>query len=268
METHVHQYLDSKEMVYWLKKFGSEYWGLKREQKENDRERIVPVYVFDLQKRDDMLLLDRLHQSVFYDGVVVSVETEGDKALLNYECSGNALFMAPKDARRSTFASILKAVWGLSDTRERWEPLRETIGTDFLWSASNSPFGPFARSINSLSFSQKDAAARNLIYSHVNKTLAQLHRIFQDVDRFRIVPSHTLSYEKYARLLSRWNMLDYKLHRASKYLSAHDFRHALFFVYSTKADVMDIAASIFLSLWRPRPAESKVQEHDLEQRKN
>ena len=35
-------------------------------------------------------------------------------------------------------------------------------------------------------------------------------------------------------------MLDYKLHRASKYLSTHDFRHALFFVYSTNADVIDI----------------------------
>ena len=32
-------------------------------------------------------------------------------------------------------------------------------------------------------------------------------------------------------------MLNYKFERASKYLSLHDYKHALFFVHSTRADV-------------------------------
>jgi hypothetical protein len=242
METHVHQYIDSKEMAYWLGKFGEEYWGLKDQSHHNAAERTVPVYVFDLkQTRDDILLFDRLHQSVFLEGMVVSVESEPEKALLNYVCSGNALMMNPRDSRQATFASVLKGAWGITDTRERWEPLRKAIKMDYLWAASNSPLGPFAQSFNT-SFSQNDAASRNFIYSQVAATMARLHMAFDDMVRFKTNPRDALSWEGYGALRSRWNMLEYKLHRASKYLSTHDFLHSLFFVHSTRADVTEITA--------------------------
>ena len=42
-----------------------------------------------------------------------------------------------------------------------------------------------------------------------------------------------------------WNMLVYKIERASKYLSMHDYKHALFFVHSTRADVRYIKNVVF-----------------------
>ena len=97
--------------------------------------------------------------------------------MVNYVCSGNALTMNPSDARRSTFASILKAAWGISDVRETWSSLHGKLQDDFLWAASNNPFGYFSDEQH-LSFSQYDAAAQNAIFSEANLTMVALRNMF------------------------------------------------------------------------------------------
>ena len=42
-------------------------------------------------------------------------------------------------------------------------------------------------------------------------------------------PREALAYKNYKELRDRWNMLAYKMERASKYLSLHDYKHALFY---------------------------------------
>ena len=118
LRPHIHQYVDSKDMIAWLTKFGDEYWGLKYADSNKNSihnefdqygntgtvplERTIPVYVYNLQRRPDILLLDRVHQSVYLKGVVTSVETKSERAIVNYVCGGNALTMNPSDARRSS----------------------------------------------------------------------------------------------------------------------------------------------------------------------
>ena len=254
LRPHIHQYIDSKDITSWLSKFGDEYWGLKHFDDHGNTiyndyngagsaidggnllERTIPVYVYKLIQRPDILLLDRIHQSVYYKGVVTSVETQSEKAMVNYVCSGNAVTMNPSDARRATFASILKAVWGISDVRETWSALHGKINKDYLWAGINNPFGPFSNE-QRLSFSQYDAAAHNTIFTEVNLTMSSLKDVFQQFNHYNMTPKEALAHKNYKELRHRWNMLNYKFERASKYLSLHDYKHALFFVHSTRADV-------------------------------
>jgi hypothetical protein len=251
LRPHIHQYVDSKDLTTWLSKFADEFWGLKAfdgsdKNSDDDKslERTIPVYIYNLQKRSDILLFDRLHQSMYFRGVVASVETRSDKAIVNYVCSGNALTMNPSDARRATFASILKAVWGISDVRETWSSLHGKINEDFLWAASNNPFGHFSNKQH-LSFPQYDAAAHNTIFTEVNLTMSALRSIFQQFKDYNMSPKEALAHTNYIQLRHRWNMLVYKIERASKYLSMHDYKHALFFVHSTRADVRYIKNVVF-----------------------
>ena len=118
------------------------------------------------------------------------------------------------------------------------------INEDFLWAASNNPFGHFSNKQH-LSFPQYDAAAHNTIFTEVNLTMSALRSIFQQFKDYNMSPKEALAHTNYIQLRHRWNMLVYKIERASKYLSMHDYKHALFFVHSTRADVRYIKNVVF-----------------------
>ncbi len=63
----------------------------------------------------------------------------------------------PRDARRAVLASLLQTVWGVSPSYAFWNPYRQEVEADYLWTIGLTPFGYFSSALN-LSFSQRDAA--------------------------------------------------------------------------------------------------------------
>lgn len=238
----VSEYLDSKRLHQVLSDSGEEMRRLAKLPFEDDYGRVLPVYVFDLDP-SNILLLDRYHQSVAFKDMVIAVRTKNTQTVSDYSCNGRHVFTQTRELERPLVGSILQSMWGVSPTHLLWSPRHNTTLVDYTWSVGHTPFGPFSE-ITSLSFVQKDAARRNVLLTSLN------YSITSAIDVLDSIAAHggerkLLKQNQHAEFIQRWNLFKYKLDKAVSALSHFDFEMALYFVKSSDHDLYSIHSLVY-----------------------
>lgn len=160
IHTHVRHHLDATELKDWLEHFDSSQWGLKDDSASSAGVRVMRVFIYDLAATQPVLL-DRSHQSVAFDDMVVAVQSRAAPPRdVDFECAGRDLTMDPRDASRATLAAILTAGWGIVPAYQTWSPHRNDTERDFMFATGNTPFGHFSRETK-LNFAIKDAVSED-----------------------------------------------------------------------------------------------------------
>eukprot|EP00824_Muranothrix_gubernata_P000512 TRINITY_DN1058_c0_g1_i1.p1 TRINITY_DN1058_c0_g1~~TRINITY_DN1058_c0_g1_i1.p1 ORF type:complete len:727 (+),score=124.16 TRINITY_DN1058_c0_g1_i1:317-2182(+) len=240
LRTQVHQYLDSKSLHDWLEHFDANFWGITPTE-ENIR--VIPVFLYDLAA-PNIILLDRFHQAVSFPDMVIAVQTQVNKALVDFACKDKVVSFNMKDSTRAVMSALLQTVYGVAPTQQRWSPLHNATLDDFLWAVGNTPFGLFSYS-KKLSFAQRDAAARNLIYTHMSRTLTEVSTLLHRFAKFGKELDEVLSPAQYTQFVQRWNVFKFKLEKATTLLSFHNYNHSLYHLRSLAHDVRVIGDLIY-----------------------
>nr|POE87691.1 hypothetical protein CFP56_65465 [Quercus suber] len=219
---------------------------------DNDFGRVLPVYVFDLDYNNH-LLLDRYHQSVAFKDMVIAVRTRNTQTVSDYTCNGHHMFTQTRSLERPLVGSILQSMWGVSPTHLLWSPRHNSTLVDYTWSVGQTPFGPFSESL-SLSFVQKDAAKRSVLLTMMNYSITSAIDFLESIaehggDRKLLKQNQHLVFEQ------RWTLFKYKLDKAVSALSHLDFEMALYYLKSSDHDLR--FASSLLCLFKKRQTVQK-----------
>merc|ERR1711871_1600316 len=170
---------------------------------------------------------------------VVAVQTQAKKALLDFQCNSQMMSFDSRNAGRAVIAALLQTVWGVGPTHHYWDPDSAMERDNYMWSVGPTPFGPFSPSM-AVSFVQADAAARISLYSHIHKMILRLAALVSMFEPYGRELDHVLSPKQHQLFIRRWNVLVYKMHKATEYLSLCNFNHSLYFVLSMQHDVKDM----------------------------
>jgi len=257
LKTQVHEYIDSKELHYQLltllnkqelglaEQLGIYGWTPSQMLEENAAFRedwTIPVILFDLQDTS-LLLLDRFHQAVSFPEMVLAVQSKAGAATVDFSCEDEMVTLDASDATRAMFAALLQTGWGVAATHEHFSGKKNKIEVNYLWSVAPTPFGPFSSSAR-LTFSLIDAARRNIVFSSLNASIAQVSSILGQYDKFGKHMEDVLLPGEHIHFVRRWNVLKFKIRRTSTYLSLLNFNTALFYARSLRHDVRAIRNAV------------------------
>ncbi|XWS40841.1 hypothetical protein CRYUN_Cryun17cG0030700 [Craigia yunnanensis] len=233
----VSEYLDSKRLHQILSDSAEEFRRVAGLPEEEFGSRVLPVYVFDLDY-NNILLLDRYHQSVAFKDMVISVRTKTAQTVSDYSCNGRHVFTHTRELERPLVGSILQSMWGVSPTHLLWSPTHNSTLVDYTWSVGQTPFGPFSE-ISSLSFVQKDAARRNFLLTSLNYSITSAIDVLESVDAHG-GDRNLLKQKQHVEFIQRWHLFRYKLDKAVSALSHFDFEMAFYYLRSSDHDLYAI----------------------------
>lgn len=257
LKTQVHEYVDSKELHYQLlsllnkqelglaEQLGIYGWQpsqMMDEEAPFREEWTIPVLLFDLED-SSLLLLDRFHQAVSFPEMVLAVQSKAGAATVDFSCNDDMVTLDAADATRATFASLLQTGWGVSATHEHFSGKKNKMEVNYLWSVAPTPFGPFSSSAR-LTFALIDAARRNVVFSSLNASIAEVARIMAQFDKFGKQMEDVLLPGEHLHFVRRWNVLRFKIRRTSTYLSLLNFNTAQYYARSLRHDVRAIRNAV------------------------
>ncbi|KAL6839400.1 hypothetical protein ACP4OV_030670 [Aristida adscensionis] len=236
------EYLDSKRLRQVLSDSADELHRLAGVRDNDDYDKVVPVFVFDLDY-DKLLPLDRYHQSVAFSDMVVAARTKSSQAVSDYTCNGRHVITITRNLDRSIIGSVLQSMWGVSPTHLSWSPEHNATIVDYTWSTGHTPFGPFSET-KSLSFVQKDAARRNVLLTTLNYTITST------IDILESMAAHggeniLLRKKRHVEFFQRWNLLTYKLEKVVSSMSRLDYQKAMYFLRSSDHDLYAIHTLVY-----------------------
>lgn len=236
------EYVDSKKLHQILIDSADEFKRLAGVHEEDDFRRVIPVYVFDLD--DNMLLLlDRFHQSVAFNDMVIAIRTRNAQTVSDYSCNGRHVFTQTRELERPLIGSILQSMWGVSPTHLIWSPRHNTTLVDYTWSVGQTPFGPFSE-ISSLSFVQKDAARRNVILTSLNYTISSAIEVLESVKAHGGYQK-LLKGKQITEFSQRWFLFKYKLDKMISALSHLEFELASYYLRSSDHDLYAMHSIVY-----------------------
>jgi membrane-bound inhibitor of C-type lysozyme len=186
-----------------------------------------------------LVLLDRFYQAASFPELVLALQTRSGAATVDYSCGDEMVTLDAADASRPMISAVLQTGWGVAPTHEHFSGKKQAAETNFLWSAGSTPFGPFSQSTR-LNFAIVDAARRNLVFSALNASIAQVADALEKFSRFGKHMEDVLLPAEHVHFVRRWNVLKFKIRRTSTYLSLLNFDTALFYARSTRHDVRAI----------------------------
>lgn len=230
------EYIDSHSLHSALTTFEDKLPGY--EESQFPGERVVRIYLFDLDS-EKMLLFDQHNQAQGFKDTVLVLQTQAGKLHLDMSCDGKALSVRSNDATRAALASILTTVWAVSPTHITWDDATQKPVQDFLWSTSLSVFGPLSAG-RELTFTIRDAAARAVLYTTVHGILAEASSFATDLAKYHKELDDLLNALDHKLFLQRWNVFKFKLEKAGLYLSLHNFEHALYYLRSLQHDTKSL----------------------------
>ncbi|KAF0904116.1 hypothetical protein E2562_031839 [Oryza meyeriana var. granulata] len=238
----VSEYLDSKRIRQVLSDSLEELHRVAGVHDNDDYDKVVPVFVFDLDY-DKLLLLDRYHQAMAFGDMVIAVRTRSSQTVSDYSCNGRHVITMTKNLDRPIIASVLQSMWGVSPTHQSWSPEHNATVVDYTWSTGHTPFGPFSET-KSLSFVQKDAARRNVLLTTLNYTITSA------IDVFKSMAAHggesiLLRRKRHGEFIQRWNLLSYKLEKVVSAMSRLDYNKAMYFLRSSDHDLYAIHTLVY-----------------------
>ena len=107
------EFLDSKELRYWLSAFRSRIadeieldLGDRVDGNEGNRVRVVPVFLFD-SVQTEALLLDGSQSAVSFPDMALAVRTRAPSRLTRFQCGDLPVLTEPADVHRSLLGAIL-----------------------------------------------------------------------------------------------------------------------------------------------------------------
>uniref|UniRef100_A0A0E0LD03 DUF7906 domain-containing protein n=1 Tax=Oryza punctata TaxID=4537 RepID=A0A0E0LD03_ORYPU len=238
----VSEYLDSKRMRQVLSDSLEELHKVAGVHDNDDYDKVVPVFVFDLDY-DKLLLLDRYHQAVAFRDMVIAVRTRSSQTVSDYSCNGRHVITMTRNLDRPIIASVLQSMWGVSPTHQSWSPEHNATVVDYTWSTGHTPFGPFSET-KSLSFVQKDAARRNVLLTTMNYTITSA------IDVLESMAAHggeniLLRRKRRVEFIQRWNLLNYKLEKVVSAMSRLDYNKAMYFLRSSDHDLFAVHTLVY-----------------------
>ncbi|EGC35773.1 hypothetical protein DICPUDRAFT_151859 [Dictyostelium purpureum] len=169
------QYLDSKELHYWFKKHINRFIP---EYQKDSLKTIIPIFLFDISYKE-YLLLDRYHQSISFPDMVIATQTQGGLLKIDYQCD-RQLAINSADATKPALQSLLSTVWGITPSHMVAHRDSRSIENNYVWSIGYNPSNMFTNH-KELSFSQTDAAIRNLIYIDIISSIESLKSIVDHI---------------------------------------------------------------------------------------
>lgn len=234
VRTGVHPYLASKELRAWLQRFYHELPGLKG-RTSHGGELVLPAFVYSLAE-PMILLLDRFHQAVPFEDMVLGVQSRAGLAQLDATCAGAHALMDTARAERALLGALLQSGWGVAPSDVTWSAARNETEASLLWAVGATPFGPYSAR-DRLSFALRDAAARAALHARAAEVVAQVQQLAGYYDEFGVEVDAVLGEKEQLLALQRTNVLAHKLDRASAYLSLHNFNLARYYLHSTRHDL-------------------------------
>ncbi|XP_002991053.2 uncharacterized protein LOC9634447 [Selaginella moellendorffii] len=232
----VNDYIDSKQLHYLLAENQAELEKMAGSSgsSNNFMARIVPVYVFDL-KSDRIVMLDRDHQSMAFRDMIIAIRSKGYQTVSEFNCNHRPMMVETRRLERPLVASLLQTLWGVTPTYLTWSSEHNSTFLDYTWSLGNTPFGPFSK-LSSLSFAQRDAAPRNVLHTMLNTTVWGAIEMLETLKGLGGEKA-VLKSRQGTEMNQRWNLLLYKLNKATSAMSHFDFNLALFFLKSAEHDL-------------------------------
>jgi hypothetical protein len=246
----------------WLVHFDSTVWSVRassvRDTAGGDAGgaggvEVCTALVYDLNV-DDIVLLDRFHQSVAFDDIVIGVQSRAAAAVIDYSCNGKSMQFDPRDAVRSVIASLLQTVWDVAPNYLYIDSnsAHPAAVTDFMWAIGDTPVGYFSRS-KRLSFSQRDAAARHVLFHESNSTLSQLSHLLRHFQSFGKEIEQDLQPASHLSISRLSNLLAFKLTQARHFMPLNNFNQSLFYARSAKHDLAAIHSLVHWAMERLAP---------------
>ena len=169
-------------------------------------------------------------------------------SLSQFMCNGLPIATVPSHSStvQTTFRTILSGLWGVVPTQHRWQEESSSLIEDWRWSASNTPFGPFAGGAGkageknnaavSYSFAQTDAVRRNEVYSIAQDILSELKAVVSNLtlggggivgaEGNRRVSHVQLTVDEMKDVKHWWEAVNMECKRAGSYASILDFHHS------------------------------------------
>lgn len=236
LRTQVNQNLEGQTMARWLEYFERDFWGIKDHHAENHdgTTRVLSAYVYNLAT-EEPVLVDRLNQAKAFGDTVIAVQTKSPPLVVDMTCDGKSMQFDPQDSSRATLGALLQSGWGVAATEELWGA-RGRVEHSYLWSVGHTPFGYFSAS-RMLSFAQRDAGARNVLFSEVNHTVSLLGSFEARYRQLQVRVRQGLPGAVRLQILRRVNMLEHKLGKARDHLSLNNFNLSLSYLRSAQKDV-------------------------------
>jgi hypothetical protein len=238
----VNEYLDSKRLRQVLSDSSDEIHRLAGVHDNDEHDKVVPVFVFDLDY-DKLLPLDRYHQAVAFGDMVVAVRTRSSQTVSDYTCNGRHVLTMTRNLERPIIGSVLQSMWGVSPTHQSWSPDHNATVVDYTWSTGHTPFGPFSET-KSLSFVQKDAARRNVLLTTLNFTITSAINVLESMAAHG-GESILLRKKRHVEFIQRWNLLTYKLEKVVSAMSRLDYEKAMYLLRSSDHDLYEIHSLVY-----------------------
>lgn len=238
----VSEYLDSKRMRQVLSDSSDEMHRVAGIHDDDEHDKVVPVYVFDLDF-DKLLLLDRYHQAVAFRDMVVAVRTRSSQTVSDYSCNGRHVITMTRNLDRPIISSVLQTMFGVSPTHQSWSPEHNATVVDYTWSTGHTPFGPFSET-KSLSFVQKDAARRNVLLTTLNYTITSTVEVLESLAAHG-GENILLRKKRHVEFIQRWNLLTYKLEKVVSAMSRLDYNKAMYLLRSSDHDMYAIYMLVY-----------------------
>ena len=217
-------------------------------------ERLLPVVVYSLSTAEPVLL-DGLHVALPFSELVLAVQTRPPAGagtasssapalppppppslLLDEQCQGMAISLHADSLARPLLSALLQSGWGIVPTGTTWSAAHNSTVTRLLWSSAHTPHGPYSARAT-LSFAQRDAAVRAPLYARITEALAEVRQLAAHFSEFGKTIDEVLRPAEHLTFLRRLNLLAYKLQRVRSFLSLQNFRHAQYYVLSTRHDL-------------------------------
>ncbi len=247
------KYVDSKEVYRWLTQLYDSFDDILKIKENGSRKdhQVLPIFHFKLRDQK-VVLLDRFYQAKSFPNMVLSIQTDSNDLVIDFTCGGSPMKLRGSDPRRAVLGALLTTGWGIPPLHQVWNHAREEVENDYMWSVVDTTFGPFSHSV-SLSFLERDAASRNLLFSLVLQALDEIEGALSDFEVYGQALEQVLSVDVYQSLIRRWIVLLHKSEKALTFLSLHNVPHAMGYINQLVRDVEEFHGLIQTSTSKLNP---------------
>lgn len=144
---------------------------------------------------------------------------------------------------RDTVASLAQMIWGAPPRSLSWDPLTDTLGTDFLWATGASVHTPLS-SYSSLTFTERDAYLRTQILMKVDGAVGAARDVLEQVAWANPRLEHALYGRDYGLAVKHWRGVEESLTRCLDELAVHHHETAVRFARVLETHVAGLGAAL------------------------
>ena len=236
--------------------------------------RVVPLFVINLDAEVTVLLDHSVRSTVFPDMVVSVTGRDGTAASSTFGCGGKRVMIGDgaassvADGRqdgdgvspreydggsgggkfddgllRDTVASLAQMIWGAPPRSLSWDPVRERLGTDFLWATGASLHTPLS-SHSSLTFTERDAYPRAHILRKMDAAVGAARDVLEQAAAAEPRLSLALCGGDYTLVVESWRGVQVSLVKCLDELAVHHHESAERFADVLEGHVARLGAAL------------------------